>query len=349
VLLQTPHRRLDPLKGEWVLVSPQRSERPWLGQVEKAAKDSPPPYDPECYLCPGNERAGGVRNEKYEGTFVFDNDFPALLPDPTRDKNVEAHPLLTAAPEQGLCRVVCFSPRHDLTLPELSSDAVAGIVKTWSEQTADLSTKDFVHNVQVFENKGELMGCSNPHPHSQIWAQSHLPNETIKEVRTQSEYWAERRSWMLIDYSNEERQRGERLLAENGHFAAVVPFWAVWPYEVLVIAKRPTAYLTELLEAEMSSLAEILRQVTARYDNLFQVPFPYSMGLHQAPFDGQPHPEWILHAHFYPPLLGSATVRKFMVGYEMLAMPQRDITPEEAAERLRAVSAIHYKHPTAGR
>ncbi len=340
---ESPHRRFDPLRREWVLVSPQRAGRPWQGQVERASVETLPTYDPECYLCPGNERAGGVKNDQYEATFVFDNDFPALLPEGVAEVPGSDGSLLTAALEQGLCRVVCFSPRHDLTLPELELPAIETVVATWKRETADLALKDFVHSIQVFENKGEIMGCSNPHPHSQIWAQSHLPNEIVHETRSQGEYWATHMRWMLIDYGNEERRLGERLIAENDHFLAVVPFWAVWPFEVLVIARRPVAYLTELLPAELTALADVLKQVTTRYDNLFEVPFPYSMGFHQAPFDHTPHPEWTLHAHFYPPLLRSATVRKFMVGYEMLAMPQRDITPEAAAERLRAVPAVHYK------
>jgi UDPglucose--hexose-1-phosphate uridylyltransferase len=343
MLLETPHRRFDPLRQEWVLVSPQRAERPWLGQVEKSAVEALPAYDPDCYLCPGNARAGGAKNEEYEGTFVFDNDFPALTPDAAPQTDAAKHSLLTSAAERGLCRVVCFSPRHDLTLPELDLSAIERVVETWKQQTADLAAREFVHNVQVFENKGELMGCSNPHPHSQIWAQFHLPNEIVQEVRSQGNYWAERKRWMLIDYASEERGLAERVLVENDHFVAVVPFWAVWPFEVLVMARRPTAYLTELLPAEITALAAILKEVTTRYDNLFEIPFPYSMGFHQAPFDHRPHPEWTLHAHFYPPLLRSATVRKFMVGYEMLAMPQRDITPEAAAERLRLVPNVHYK------
>jgi len=339
-----PHRRRNPLTGDWVLVSPQRAKRPWLGQVEKPQPESLLRYDPTCTLCPGNRRAGGDLNPDYTSTFVFDNDFPALL---TESSSIEltAHPLFRSEPEQGICRVVCFSPRHDLTLPELPLSGVEQVVDTWVRESADLGSKNFIQYVQVFENKGAMMGCSNPHPHSQIWAQSRLPNEPARELATQSAHLSGNGSVLLLDYLAEERRYAERILAANEYFTALVPFWAVWPFEVLLTANRPVARLTELTPADISALAELLRWVTTRYDNLFDISFPYSMGFHQAPFDGRPHPEWVLHAHFYPPLLRSATVRKFMVGYEMLAMPQRDITPEEAAEHLRSLPDVHYRHP----
>jgi UDPglucose--hexose-1-phosphate uridylyltransferase len=239
--------------------------------------------------------------------------------------------------------VVCFSPRHDLTLPELENLAIENVLAAWARASADLGAKDFIRYAQVFENKGALMGCSNPHPHSQIWAQSQLPNEIVKELASQAAYFAEHRRPLLADYLAEEHRRNERIVFQNAYFTALVPFWAVWPFEILLVAHSPVAYLTELSDAEVSALAEALKQVTTRYDNLFEISFPYSMGFHQAPSDGQAHPEWILHAHFYPPLLRSATVRKFMVGYEMLAMPQRDITAESAAERLQGLSGVHYK------
>ena len=239
--------------------------------------------------------------------------------------------------------MVCFSPRHDLTLPELDLPAIENVLTTWTEQSAELGSKDFIHNVQVFENKGALMGCSNPHPHSQIWAQSELPNEISKELGVQAAYFDEHRHLLLLDYLAEENRQGTRIIFQNAHFTALVPFWAVWPFEVLLVAHRPAAYLTDLGSVEITALAEVIKQITTRYDNLFEISFPYSMGFHQAPFDGRPHPEWQLHAHFYPPLLRSASVRKFMVGYEMLAMPQRDITPESAAERLRSLTGPHYK------
>ena len=337
-----PHRRLNPLTGDWVLVSPQRAERPWLGQVEKVPPENLPDYDPECYLCPGNKRAGGTENPNYQGTFVFDNDFASLLPEPPQYRG-EASGLLVAAPERGVCRVVCFSPRHDLTLPELDLPSIEQVIGTWAEQSLELGSKDFIQSVQVFENKGALMGCSNPHPHSQIWAQSQLPNETEKELTAQLEYAATHDRPLLLDIQDEERRRGDRMVVENDHFTVLVPFWAVWPFEVLLIAKRPAAHLMDLTSGERRSLAEIMKQITTRYDNLFEISFPYSMGLHQAPYDGGEHREWVLHAHFYPPLLRSARVRKFMVGYEMLAMPQRDITAESAAERLRTLPDSHYR------
>jgi UDPglucose--hexose-1-phosphate uridylyltransferase len=326
-----------------VLVSPQRAQRPWLGQVEKTPPENLPAYDPDCYLCPRNERAGGIRNPDYRGTFVFDNDFAALLPADGANEQLVADSLLVALGESGLCRVVCFSPRHDLTLPELELTEIEQVIATWVRETTDLGSRPFVQNVQVFENKGALMGCSNPHPHSQIWSQSELPNEIRKELEAQKAYAAAHSSLLLLDVLTEEMRRGERLIVENEHFSALVPFWAVWPFEVLLVSKRATGYLSDLTTDEIGSLAQIMRQITTRYDNLFEISFPYSMGFHQAPFDGQDHPEWVLHAHFYPPLLRSATVRKFMVGYEMLAMPQRDITPESAAERLRSLPDVHYR------
>ncbi len=342
-MFDSPHRRFNPLTGDWVLVSPHRAGRPWLGQTEKIPPEDLPEYDPTCYLCPGNERAGGIRNPKYTGTFTFDNDFASLMPEATARTTESDHPLLASVPERGLCKVVCFSPRHDLTLPELSLSAIERIVETWAQQTADLGRKDFISSVQVFENKGAMMGCSNPHPHSQIWAQSQLPNEIARELENQTDYFAAHHQPLLLDYCTEEHRRRERLVFQNNHFTALVPFWAVWPFEILLIAHRPVSYLMELISEELTALAEILKQVTTRYDNLFEISFPYSMGFHQAPLDGQTHPEWTLHAHFYPPLLRSATVRKFMVGYELLAMPQRDITPESAAERLGSLSDAHYK------
>ncbi len=342
-MFDSPHRRFNPLTGDWVLVSPQRAGRPWLGQIEKIPPENLPAYDPQCYLCPGNLRAGGIRNPDYQGTFVFDNDFAALTPGPTSRAEVPEDDLLRAEREEGVCRVVCFSPRHDLTLPELEPSAAEKVITTWATQSAELGSKDFIKSVQVFENKGALMGCSNPHPHSQIWAQSRLPNELEKELHAQKAYMNAHAIPLLSEVSREEREQGDRLIVENYHFAAFVPFWAVWPFEVLLLSKRPVAYLADLTSAEVQSLAAIMQQITTRYDNLFEISFPYSMGFHQAPFDGLEHPEWILHAHFYPPLLRSATVRKFMVGYEMLAMPQRDITPEAAAERLRGLSHVHYR------
>ena len=342
-MLNNPHRRYNALTGEWVLVSPHRAKRPWLGQVEKLSPETLPTYDPTCYLCPRNERAGGVFNPDYTSTFTFENDFAALLRNPVEEEVASPHPLLVSAPEHGHCLVVCFSPRHDLTLPELDLPSIENVLTTWAKNSSDLAGEDAIRYVQVFENKGAMMGCSNPHPHSQLWAQSQLPNEIVKELATQTEYFKINARPLLVDYVQEEHKRKDRILFANDHFTALVPYWAVWPFEVLVTAHRASASLSELSASETSALAEVFKQVTTRYDNLFEISFPYSMGFHQALADGQPHPEWVLHAHFYPPLLRSATVRKFMVGYEMLAMPQRDITPEVAAERLRALSDIHYK------
>ncbi len=342
--LDYPHRRFNQLTREWVLVSPQRAKRPWLGQVEKTPPENLPAYDPTCYLCPGNSRAGGVKNPEYTSTFVFDNDFAALLPD-TRLENRDTRTasLFVAEPEPGLCRVVCFSPSHNLTLPELSPAEVEEVIRTWTDQTRELGRQDFINTVQVFENKGAIMGCSNPHPHSQIWAVNHLPNEAQKEYNAQQRYWLNQNACLLCDYLAEELQRRERIVAANEDFTALVPFWAVWPFEMIVIANHHCGALTDLNVLEQASLADILRRVTARYDNLFEIAFPYSMGIHQAPTDGHPHQEWHFHAHFYPPLLRSATVKKFMVGYEMLAEAQRDLTPEQAAGRLRGLSEVHYK------
>jgi UDPglucose--hexose-1-phosphate uridylyltransferase len=360
--LDAPHRRFNLLTREWVLVSPHRARRPWLGQVERPPAEESPAFDPECYLCPANTRAGGVRNPNYTSTFVFDNDFAALLPDEVaagQREDSEAvpsssgHPaawsdLFVAEPMPGLCRVICYSPRHDLTLPELAQAEVEAVVDTWVEQVHDLGGRDFIHYVQVFENKGAMMGASNPHPHSQVWASAHIPNEPAKELAAQRDHARAHGTCLLCSYLAAETKSGHRLVAANAHFTALVPFWAVWPFEILLIAHRHTPALTTLNASEITALAGILRGVTARYDNLFEISFPYSMGFHQAPTDDVLHPTWHLHAHFYPPLLRSATVRKFMVGYELLAMPQRDLTPETAAARLRALSEKHYKQEAVG-
>jgi UDPglucose--hexose-1-phosphate uridylyltransferase len=295
-------------------------------------------YDPSCYLCPGNQRAGGVRNPSYVETFVFDNDFPALLPD-TERQQLNGDELLIEESERGLCRVVCYSPRHDLTLAEMELDSVARVVDVWAEQYAELGAIPWVRHVQIFENRGASMGASNPHPHGQIWADERLPNEPVKELRQQRTYAAEHGNCLLCDYLSLELRQCQRVVCENESFVALVPFWARWPFETLVLPRRHLGALPELGPIECQGLAEMLRRLTRRYDRLFAVPFPYSMGFHQRPTDDQTYPEWHLHAHFYPPLL-SATVRKFMVGYEMLGQPQRDITPEQAAERLRQLPEL---------
>ncbi len=338
---QYPHRRFNPLTGEWVLVSPHRLLRPWQGKVERVPDDQRPQYDPNCYLCPGNARADSARNPAYQGTFVFDNDFAALLPEAATFPG-ESSPLFRSEGAPGRCQVVCFSPRHDLSLPELSVAEIASVIRSWSTQTRLLLQDRAINHVQVFENKGELMGCSNPHPHSQIWATSHLPNEVQKEFDRQRSYRERQGSSLLLDYLAQEQQRQERIVCANQHFTALVPYWAVWPFETLVLPHRAVRQLMDLNDGEIDALADLLKRLTTRYDNLFQCSFPYSMGFHQAP-KTEVAGDFQLHMHFYPPLLRSSTVRKFLVGFEMLGMPQRDLTPEQAADRLRELSEVHYK------
>jgi len=335
------HRRRNALTGDWVLVSPHRGKRPWQGQVEDLPIDRLPAHDPGCYLCPGNRRAGGEVNPNYSNTFVFDNDFAALQPE--TPAWTSGHPLLEAASESGRCRVICFSPRHDLTLPEMDLPAVRRVVDVWAQQFEQLGADPDIGYVQIFENKGAMMGCSNPHPHGQIWAERRVPVEPAREGARQLDYYAAHGQALLGDYLDEERRLGDRLVCENEYFTALVPYWAFWPFETLVIARQPAPDLLALSADARAGLADILQRVTVRYDNLFHISFPYSAGLHQAPTDGLPHPEWRLHMHFYPPLLRSATIKKFMVGYEMLANPQRDILPETSATHLRAMSEQHYK------
>jgi len=338
-LQSSPHRRFNPLLREWVLVSPQRTQRPWQGQIEKVAGESLPQYDPQCYLCPGNSRAGSQRNPSYHGTFVFENDFAALQPDvPQISLDEKNKGLLVAQSETGICRVVCFSPRHDLTLARMSVNEIRSVVDVWADQFQELGSRPDINYVQIFENRGAMMGCSNPHPHGQIWANATVPNEPHKEQAALIEYSKQNGCCLLCDYLQLEQSAGDRLVCENKKFLVVVPFWAVWPFEALLLSKRHIADMRALQEDERTALADILKRLTTRYDNLFQISFPYSMGFHQAPTDGAAHPEWHFHAHFFPPLLRSATVRKFMVGYEMLASPQRDITPEVAAQKLRDLS-----------
>jgi UDPglucose--hexose-1-phosphate uridylyltransferase len=336
-----PHRRFNPLTREWVLVSSNRTDRPWQGQVESVPPETLAAYDPQCYLCPGNARAGGAVNPAYTETFVFDNDFAALRPDTPADEIYE-NDLFAARTEAGRCRVVCFSPRHDLTMARMSVPEMEGVVDTWTREFTELASDPHIQSVQIFENRGAIMGCSNPHPHGQIWANQSLPNELAKEVAAFQDYRKAHDNTLLQDYLLLELQKRERLVCANDHFVVLVPFWAVWPFETLLISRKSVSALDDLNDEERSALADILRQITIRYDNLFRTSFPYTMGFHQRPTDGVAYPEFHFHAHFYPPLLRSATVRKFMVGYELLAMPQRDITPEKAAQLLRDVSAGHY-------
>ncbi len=333
-----PHRRRNPLTGEWVLVSPHRGKRPWQGQTEPTGQSCHPAYAADCYLCAGNLRATGERNPAYTGTFVFGNDFAALSPD-APDAPAPTNPLFVSGTARGTSRVICFSPDHGKTLPELALPAIEHVVDTWCAEAAQLGAR--YPWVQVFENKGALMGCSNPHPHGQVWAHDFLPNEALAEERQQRDYFAEHGRALLSDCADAESQ-GERTVVESARWIAIVPYWAAWPFETLLLPKTDLRRLPDLTADDRHDLALVLKELTSRYDNLFECSFPYSMGWHGAPFDGAEGEHWRLHAHFYPPLLRSANVRKFMVGYEMLAEPQRDLTPEQAAERLRAVSPVHY-------
>lgn len=332
-----PHRRLDPLSGRHVLVSPQRTMRPWLGASDAPAEDSGVRFDPACYLCPGNERAAGARNPSYEGVYVFANDFAAVTAETPAPPM--ADPLFVAEQAQGAARVVCFSPDHTATLPELSPAAARAVIEAWCDQSAELGKR--YPAVQVFENKGAMMGCSNPHPHGQIWATAYLPDELALEDARQSA-WLTRTGSPLLAQVAEREAGGEREVVSNAHWLVLVPYWASWPFETLLLPRFDVARLPELSDDQRDSLAEIVQALTTRYDNLFETSFPYSMGWHGAPFGGDAH-GWRLHAHFYPPLLRSAAVRKFMVGFEMLAEAQRDLTPEQAAARLRDVGPVHYK------
>lgn len=340
-LFAQPHGRFNPLTREWVLVSPQRTERPWQGKEERSAEPNSGAYDPECYLCPGNARAGGARNPKYTSTFVFENDFSALRADPAAGEFNDSG-LLLARGERGGCRVVCFSERHDLTLALMTREQIRKVVDVWVEQSSKLGNVSWINDVQIFENRGAIMGASNPHPHGQIWANANLSNQVEKEYRSQREYLDKRGSCLLCEYLARELAQGERVVCRNNYFVVLAPFWAIWPFEVMLLSARHVGGMNGLTQAELDGLADIMQRLCVRYDNLFEVSFPYTMGFHQQPTDGAPHPEWHFHAHYYPPLLRSASIPKFMVGFEMLGSPQRDITPEAAAERLRSCSESHY-------
>ncbi len=336
---QTPHRRHNPLLDEWVLCSPHRLARPWQGQIEPQLEEARPPFDPSCYLCPGNARAEGARNPPYTGTFAFDNDFPALRPDAGAVAAAsEDIGLLRARPESGRCRVLCYSPRHDLTLAGMEVAALRGVVDAWVEEVVTLGADSRIGHVQVFENKGAAMGCSNPHPHGQVWANESVPTRPARMVASQARYRSAHAGDLLGDYLEEELRRGERVVATNEHWVVLVPFWAVWPFETMLLPRRSVPHLQALTAGEREALAEILKGHLVRYDNLFACSMPYTMGWQGCPTDGDDHAYFRLHAAFFPPLLRSASVRKFLVGYEMTAEAQRDLTPEDAAARLRETS-----------
>jgi len=338
-----PHRRYDPLLRRWILVSPQRTQRPWQGETSKPVTATGLAYDPTCYLCPTNARSGGVHNPDYKSVYAFDNDFPALLPNDPPASPPNSSPLLVAEPERGLCRVLCFHPNHSLTLARMSVPEIAAVVDAWAFETATLGQQPFINHVQIFENRGAMMGASNPHPHCQLWATEHIPDESLQELASQQAYLDEHHSCLLCDYlAAELAEPDARIVVENDLFVALVPYWAVWPFETIVLPRRHLGDIPSLNPAERTALANILKAVTTRYDNLFQVPFPYCLGFHQGPTHGQAHEGMHLHAHFYPPLLRSAEIRKFMVGFEMFGSPQRDLTAETAAARLRALPAKHY-------
>lgn len=339
---QHPHRRWNPLRQSWVLVSPHRTQRPWQGEVGQKALPSGVAYDSECYLCPGNKRAGGAENPKYDSIFTFVNDYAALLPEGPASFDTPASSLLKAEAVRGLCKVLCFHPDHSLTLARMTAPEIRLVVDAWANEFTELGALDWIKHVQIFENRGAMMGASNPHPHGQIWSTDFIPDEPALETKAQSEYLALTGHCLLCEYLKTERAEGQRVIFENDHFAALVPWWAVWPFEVMLVSKRHLGSMPELASAERDALADGLRRLCTRFDNLFETNFPYTMGFHQKPTDGQVHEEWHFHAHFYPPLLRSATVRKFMVGFEMLGMPQRDITPESAADRLRTCSETHF-------
>jgi UDPglucose--hexose-1-phosphate uridylyltransferase len=343
-IYEDPHRRFNPLINEWVLVSPHRAKRPWQGQKETITNDERPEYDPECYLCPGNVRANGETNPQYTSSFVFENDFAALKQEEIEFEESNNPTFFKAKPERGISRVVCFSPKHNITLPEMDLPTIEEIIRTWQREYTDLGNVDYINYVQIFENKGSVMGCSNPHPHGQIWAQSSLPTQIEKTQNSLKTYFDKNGSNLLLDYLEKELEAKERIVIENEHFVALVPFWAIWPFEILIVCKRHVTKITDFNAVEVADYALILKQLTAKYDNLFETSFPYSSGIHQAPTDGKDHPEWLFHMHFYPPLLRSASVKKFMVGYEMMGESQRDVTAEKSAQMLRDLSDIHYKN-----
>jgi UDPglucose--hexose-1-phosphate uridylyltransferase len=338
--IEKSHRRFNPLTGEWVLASPHRTDRPWQGKVEQHHNIQKKEFDDSCYLCPGNIRVNNQVNPSYKSTFTFDNDFSSLNPDSEGSQN--KYGLLITKSEKGICRVVCFSPKHHLSLAELSVTEIEDVITVWQNEYKTLGDKPFINHVQIFENKGDIMGCSNQHPHGQIWAQESIPNEILKEQKNQFKYFSENQKTLLSDYLQIEINEAERIVFENDSFVLLVPFWAVWPFETMIIPKRAVNNILQLNDSGKKDLADIIKIATVKYDNIFETSFPYSAGIHQSPTDGIEHDEWHLHLHFYPPLLRSASIKKFMVGYELLAEPQRDITPERSAEILRQANSIHY-------
>ena len=337
----TPHRRKNILTGKWVLVSPHRTKRPWQGKKDKLQEVEHLTYDPNCYLCPGNERAGGAKNPDYTSTYCFQNDFAALLVVP---EETSKEGLLEAESESGICKVICYHPNHSLTLPLMEERDIEKVITLWQKEYTDLGSDPNIKHVQIFENKGAIMGCSNPHPHGQIWAQRSIPQEVQKKAVHQKRYWDKNKKSLLGDYLQQELDAKERIVLENKSFVALVPYWAVWPFEAMIIPKRRITSILDLTEKEVSDYASILKALTTRYDNLFETSFPYSAGIHQSPTDGKDNSHWHMHMSFYPPLLRSAEVKKFMVGYEMFANPQRDITAEQAAKRLSDCATTHYSN-----
>lgn len=337
----TPHRRKNILTGEWVMVSPHRTKRPWQGKKDKPQEVELLAYYPNCYLCPCNERAGGAKNSDYTGTYSFQNDFAALLEGPEESFK---DGLLEAESESGICKVICYSPNHSLTLPLMEVGDIIEVINLWQKEYSDLGSDPNINHVQIFENKGAIMGCSNPHPHGQIWAQRSIPQEVQKKVVHQKSYWGKNSSSLLGDYLKQELNSKERIVLENESFVALVPYWAVWPFEAMIVPKRHVTSILKLSQQEVADYASILKALTIKYDNLFETSFPYSAGIHQAPTDSKDNSHWHMHMSFYPPLLRSAEVKKFMVGYEMFANPQRDITAEQAAQRLRDCATTHYSN-----
>ncbi len=337
-LRERPHTRWNPLAKRWVLVSPHRTQRPWQGHTETISTGTGEPYDPSCYLCPGNARANGGSNPAYTGTHVFDNDFAALRPhDPPFQFD---DGLLRAVGERGLSRVLIYSPDHGLTMSRMTQPQALDVIALWRAQFAAIERVEWVRSIMIFENRGAMMGASNPHPHGQLWANETVPDEIAIEAASQKEFFSQHAETLLSRYVAQELRARERIVVENDHFIALVPFWAVWPFETMVVPKRAYGAVVDQTPEEDAALAGILRELTARSDNVFDTPFPYSMGLHQRPVNAASKPGWHFHMHFYPPLLRSATVRKFLVGYELMAWPQRDITAEAAAKHLREVRGI---------